>query len=188
MNSNILYGIIAFLVWSAFCSWHYTCNIKGLCFGAEPSSMEQTIEPITSTSKAQADLAKPKSDSTIVQQKIEIPPVNITEDKISFLINSSEFSNPEYANKFILGLKNKIENKHVDIKIEGYTCDLGSELTNQKLGLERATAMKSLLIQNDISGSIIEIVSRGEITSNENTNEERQRNRKVIITIKSTEQ
>lgn len=187
MNSNIPYGIIVFLVWSALCSWHYTCNIKGFCFGVEPN-IEQIIEPITSTNKVQANLGEPKLDSTIVKQKIEIPPVNITEDKISFLINSSEFSNPEYANKFILSLKNSIENKNVDIKIEGYTCDLGSEKTNQKLGLERATAMKSLLIQNDINGSNIEVVSRGEISSNENTNEERQKNRKVIITIKSINQ
>jgi outer membrane protein OmpA-like peptidoglycan-associated protein len=189
MNSNITFGIIVFLAWSTFCSWHYACNIKGLCFGVEPS-MEQTIEPIISTNKAQTDLVASKSDTdTIVALVIKgTPPINIIESNIRFLINSNKFSNPEYVDKFIADLKTNVENRKIKIKIEGFTCDLGNEQINQKLGLERATVMKSLLVQNNFSSSNIELVSHGEIPSNENTNEERLSNRKVIVTIKSIDQ
>jgi outer membrane protein OmpA-like peptidoglycan-associated protein len=47
------------------------------------------------------------------------------------------------------------------IKLTGHTCNLGSDATNQKLGLARAKALGQLLIANGIAKQKIVISSMG---------------------------
>lgn len=71
------------------------------------------------------------------------------------------------------------------ITIEGHTDSEGAEITNDRLGLERAQFAKAYLQNNGIASTKINTVSKGEhnpIASNE-TEEGRAKNRRAVITI-----
>ena len=185
MNSNLTLGSIVFLLWSSLSGWYYVCQIKGLCFepGLSSEKVDESFpvnEGIPKTIEAKA------ADTTSVVAEVSVPSViDITEQKIYFTINSTKFLDQTYVENFTNNLKNEIEGRDVEINIVGFTCDIGKARYNLELGLKRAKAMQAFLNANDIYSSKFEVISLGEIPSKENTDEERQKNRKVTITIKS---
>jgi outer membrane protein OmpA-like peptidoglycan-associated protein len=181
MNSNIILGGITFLLWSTVSSWYYVCNIKGLCNEVDQIEVETISPPVVEEQKEvkMAELAPvAEEEPTLVQ-------INIKEEKIYFLINSSAFLDQSYMDQFLQDLMPQIKDRTVEIEIVGFTCDLGKASYNLELGLQRAKAVKAYLIKNSITSTKIEVSSKGEIPAVAGTEEERKQNRKVSITIKS---
>lgn len=184
MNSNLTLGILAFLAWSCFSIWYYVCEIKGLCY--ETALSTEKAEESSSRLATFSETPKPDTAVAVIEKPI-LQTINITEEKIYFNINSVDFLNPAYVEDFAQNLKAKIEGRDIEINIIGSTCDLGKADYNQKLGLQRAKTMLQFLNNNEITSSKIEVSSQGEISSINGTKEERQKNRKVLVTIKSTD-
>lgn len=180
MNINLTLGAIVFLLWSTFSSWYYVCKIKGLC----PESTTEVEIP--------AEVESP--DQPILEPVVEeieetiLQPISIIEDQIYFSKNSVDFLDTTYVEEFTSKITSDIEGRAVDISIVGYTCDLGRENYNHQLGLRRAEAMKSFLENRNMGNSTFQISSKGESEAEPGTEERRQKDRKVSITIKSTDQ
>lgn len=178
MNINLTLGAIIFLIWSTFSSWYYVCKIKGLC-------PEATIEIETPIEEPE----KPISEPVVEEMKEPVlQPINISEDKIYFLKNSTNFLDPAYVEDITSSMISEIEGREVSIAIVGYTCNLGREEYNQELGLRRAQFIQTFLEGKNIDNSTIEISSKGESEAQGKTEEQRRKERKVSITIKSTDQ
>lgn len=176
MNINLTLGAIVFLAWSTFSSWYYVCKIKGLCL--EPTK-EVVAVPVEKTST-------PPPPETPKEPVVE--PINIYEDQILFSKSSTNFIDPAYVESFTSKVKTKIEGRAVEVSIVGYTCDLGSAKYNQALGLRRAESVQTYLESKNIDYSTIKVSSKGESESQPGTEAQRQKVRKVSITIKSTNQ
>jgi outer membrane protein OmpA-like peptidoglycan-associated protein len=73
-----------------------------------------------------------------------------------------------------------------DLSIVGHTDRKGSQQQNYRLGLNRALAIKSLLISKGVDPSIIEVESHGENNPLINTEDEvaEPRNRRVEVTVR----
>ena len=185
INSNQTTGALVFLVWSVFCSWHYACNIRGLC-SRDLATTEIVSSSVAPVSELKETKSKPIEDpKPIVEEKPALEAISIQRDDIYFNLNSSQLVNEAEVTSFIDNLKNQIEGRKVAISIVGSTCDRGRASYNEKLGLKRAEAFKGFLRENGVSGAQIAVSSIGEIASIDGTEAEREKNRKVSITIKS---
>jgi len=112
--------------------------------------------------------------------------VTLSNDKVTFPLNRSAVSPDaqtlidEAVGRF------KAENRGVFFEIEGHTDSSGPEAYNQKLGLDRATAVRDYLRdQHGIALSRIEVISYGEgrpVVDNK-TRAHRARNRRVVIKV-----
>ncbi|SMD33109.1 OmpA family protein [Reichenbachiella faecimaris] len=177
MNINLTLGAIVFLLWSTFSSWYYVCQIKGLC-------LESTTEVET---PIKTEVPTPPVAEPVVEVPT-LPPISLVEDRIYFDKNSTTLLDPAYVEQVTTRIKSAIEGREVDISIVGYTCDLGRQVYNQNLGLRRAEAIQTFLEDRNIGNSKFEISSKGESEATPGTEEQRQKDRKVSITIKSTDQ
>jgi len=112
--------------------------------------------------------------------------VTLSNDKVTFPVNRAAVS-PDartLVDEAIAQLK--AENRGVYFEIEGHTDSSGSEAYNEKLGLDRATAVRNYMHdQQGIALNRIEVISYGEtkpIVDNK-TREHRARNRRVVINV-----
>ncbi len=185
-HSNQTAGAIVFLIWSLLCSWHYACHIKGQC-----ARTIATAEIIPTSLPSPIEAPEPKAEITeediepeeIVSSTLE--PISIVDEEFYFQFDSDQVANSPGVEEFINNLKTQIKGRKVAISIVGSTCDLGRAEYNQKLGLERARAFKDILDLNGVSAEWFDVSSIGEIASVTGTQAEREKNRKVTITIKS---
>jgi len=189
MNTNLSLGIIVFFLWSTFSSWYYVCQIKGLCLESTPLDQKQILS-VVPTSEEKDSVIKAEVVEPIKTEESQptFLPISISEDNIYFKKNSSNFLNTSYVQSFTEELKAEINNREVEIRIVGFTCDLGRAKYNLKLGQLRAEAMQKYLVSNSINPSKFDIQSKGEEEAVSGTEEERQKNRKVSIIIKSIDQ
>jgi outer membrane protein OmpA-like peptidoglycan-associated protein len=112
--------------------------------------------------------------------------VTLSNDKVTFPVNRAAVS-PDartLVDEAIAQLK--AENRGVYFEIEGHTDSSGSEAYNEKLGLDRATAVRNYMHdQQGIALNRIEVISYGEtkpIVDNK-TREHRAQNRRVVINV-----
>jgi outer membrane protein OmpA-like peptidoglycan-associated protein len=112
--------------------------------------------------------------------------VTLSNDKVTFPVNRAAVS-PDarsLVDEAIAQLK--AENRGVYFEIEGHTDSSGSEAYNDKLGLDRATAVRNYMHdQQGIALNRIEVISYGEtkpIVDNK-TREHRAQNRRVVINV-----
>jgi outer membrane protein OmpA-like peptidoglycan-associated protein len=112
--------------------------------------------------------------------------VTLSNDKVTFPVNRAQIS-PE-AQALIddaIG-KFKAENRGVYFEIEGHTDNTGPEAYNQKLGLDRAEAVRDYLHdQQGIALNRIEVISYGQSrpVADNKTKEHRAENRRVVIKV-----
>lgn len=178
MNINLTLGVIVFLLWSTLSSWYYVCKIKGLCL----ESTTDVETPIVDNAPEQPISEKPKKEEP------KLKPISISEDQIYFVKNSTNFLDTAYVEGMTAQIKSEIEGREVNISIVGYTCNLGKEEYNQRLGLMRATALQAFFESRNLDQSKFEITSKGESEALGKTEAQRKKDRKVTITIKSTDQ
>ena len=112
--------------------------------------------------------------------------VTLSNDKVTFPVNRAQIS-PE-AQALIdeaIG-KFKAENRGVYFEIEGHTDNTGPDAYNQKLGLDRAEAVRDYLHdQQGIALNRMEVISYGEtkpVVDNK-TKDHRAENRRVVIKV-----
>jgi outer membrane protein OmpA-like peptidoglycan-associated protein len=112
--------------------------------------------------------------------------VTLSNDKVTFPVNRAEISDEAKAliDEAIAQLK--AENRGVFFEIEGHTDATGPEEFNQKLGQDRAMAVRNYLHdQHGIALNRIEVISYGEskpVTDNK-TRDNRAQNRRVVIRV-----
>jgi len=112
--------------------------------------------------------------------------VTLSNDKVTFPVNRAAVS-PDartMVDEAIAQLK--AENRGVYFEIEGHTDSSGPEAYNEKLGLDRATAVRNYMHdQHGIALNRMEVISYGEgkpIVDNK-TREHRAQNRRVVINV-----
>jgi outer membrane protein OmpA-like peptidoglycan-associated protein len=112
--------------------------------------------------------------------------VTLSNDKVTFPLNRATIS--DEAKKMIDEAIGPIvaENKGVFFEIEGHTDAVGEVAYNEKLGTERAMAVRAYLHdQHNIALSRMEIISYGETkpVADNKTREGRAQNRRVVIKV-----
>jgi peptidoglycan-associated lipoprotein len=112
--------------------------------------------------------------------------VTLSNDKVTFPLNKADVS--EDAKKMVDEAIAPIvaENKGVFFEIEGYTDGTGEPAYNEKLGEERAMAVRNYLHdQHKIALSRMEVISYGEANpvADNKTREGRAQNRRVVIKV-----
>ncbi|MEO5761662.1 MAG: OmpA family protein [Vicinamibacteria bacterium] len=140
-----------------------------------------------SEAKGSADAAMSKATSAerLAKGKL-LYEVTISNDKVTFPVNRAVVSDD--AKKMIDEALGPIvaENKGVFFEIEGHTDGTGEATYNQKLGEDRAMAVRAYLHdQHHIALSRIEVISYGEtkpVTDNK-TRANRAQNRRVVIRV-----
>lgn len=188
MNINLIFGTLVFLLWSSFSSWYYVCKIKGLCLEREPIVLNE-MEPPVVVEEPDTKVRVASVDTVAVEiAEPRLAPINRTEDKIYFLKNSTEFVDEKYVQSFASGLKSAVEGRQFEVTIVGFTCDLGRENYNLTLGQQRAEAMQAYLKNQNVNPAKFELLSKGESEASADSKADRQKDRKVSITIKSTDQ
>jgi peptidoglycan-associated lipoprotein len=112
--------------------------------------------------------------------------VTLSNDKVTFPVNRAAVS-PDarsLVDEAIAQLK--AENRGVYFEIEGHTDSSGPEAYNEKLGLDRATAVRNYMHdQQGIALNRIEVISYGEtkpVVDNK-TRDHRAQNRRVVINV-----
>ena len=112
--------------------------------------------------------------------------VTLSNDKVTFPVNRAAVSPDARALVDEAIAQLKAENRGVYFEIEGHTDSSGSEAYNEKLGLDRATAVRNYMHdQQGIALNRIEVISYGEtkpIVDNK-TREHRAQNRRVVINV-----
>ena len=112
--------------------------------------------------------------------------VTLSNDKVTFPVNRAAVSTDarSLVDEAIAQLK--AENRGVYFEIEGHTDSSGSDAYNEKLGLDRATAVRNYMHdQQGIALNRIEVISYGEtkpVVDNK-TREHRAQNRRVVINV-----
>ena len=172
---TIVTGIIAFILWSALCTWYYVTRIKG------PSTEEGvTTEQLSSEMTSEA----PEPDSLMLEPEpsVESPgPFTVFHpfDRSSIIPNA-EFDS------YIGNLMDFSEqNEPSGINVIGHTDYLGSDDYNLRLGQRRAESTRDYLVSRGIPAQLITTSSRGEtapLASNE-TESGRAQNRRTEIHI-----
>jgi peptidoglycan-associated lipoprotein len=112
--------------------------------------------------------------------------VTLSNDKVTFPVNRAAVS-PDarsLVDEAIAQLK--AENRGVYFEIEGHTDSTGPDTYNEKLGLDRATAVRNYMHdQLGIALNRLEVISYGEtkpVVDNK-TKEHRAQNRRVVINV-----
>ena len=112
--------------------------------------------------------------------------VTLSNDKVTFPVNRAAVS-PDartLVDEAIAQLK--AENRGVYFEIEGHTDSSGPDAYNEKLGLDRATAVRNYMHdQHGIALNRIEVISYGETRPlvDNKTREHRAQNRRVVINV-----
>jgi outer membrane protein OmpA-like peptidoglycan-associated protein len=134
---------------------------------------------------AQSALVKATEAERAAKGKL-IYTVTLSNDKVTFPINRAEVSDDAKALVDQAIAELKAENKGVFFEIEGHTDNSGPGEYNQKLGEERAMAVRNYLHdQHGIALSRMEVISYGEqkpVLDNK-TRENRAQNRRVVIKV-----
>jgi outer membrane protein OmpA-like peptidoglycan-associated protein len=112
--------------------------------------------------------------------------VTLSNDKVTFPLNKADVSDDakRVVDEAIAPIV--AENKGVFFEIEGYTDGTGEPLYNEKLGEERAEAVRNYLHnQHKIALSRMEVISYGEANpvADNKTREGRAQNRRVVIKV-----
>jgi len=114
--------------------------------------------------------------------------VTLSEDQGNFAFNKAELPDPAKARLDQMVSSLKADPKTIFIEIEGHTDNVGPTEVNQRIGLERAEAVKKYLYeQHQVPLHKINVISYGEekpVAPN-NTKDGRAQNRRVVVKVLS---
>ena len=112
--------------------------------------------------------------------------MTLSNDKVTFPVNRAQVSDEARALIDDAVAKLKQENRGVYFEIEGHTDSTGAAAYNQKLGLDRAEAVRDYMHdQHGIALNRIEVISYGEtkpVVDNK-SRDHRAQNRRVVIKV-----
>jgi peptidoglycan-associated lipoprotein len=143
-------------------------------------------EQIQGASKtAQEALQRALDAGKLAQGKLLYETV-LTDDKVHFGFDKSILSKEAEAALDDFANNLKEQNKGVYIEIQGHTDSVGSEDYNNKLGLDRAEAVRRYLNQKDgLPLHRMSVISYGESApvADNKTREGRSQNRRVVLVV-----
>lgn len=142
------------------------------------------VNDVSATAREALDRAK--AAGVLAQGKF-LYSVVLSDDSVKFPVNSSELSPEAMARLDELVNQLKNENQNVYLEIQGYTDATGSADGNEKLGEQRAEAVRRYLAQQGVPLSRIATISYGEqnpVAPND-SRQGRAQNRRVVIQVLS---
>ncbi len=128
------------------------------------------------------------NDAAIASVRKLVNEVTLSEDQGNFDFGKAELPDTAKARLDQVVQQLKADPKLVWIEIEGHTDNIGSKETNERIGLERAEAVKKYLYtQHQIPLHKINVVTYGEDkpVSPNNTRKGRAENRRVVVRVLS---
>ena len=150
---------------------------------AEGKQTQQQVAQVSKTAQDaldRADKAGKLAEGKLLYEKV------LTDEKAHFPVDSSKISDEAAAALDEFAQRLKAENKNVYLEIQGHTDATGSESYNEKLGLQRAEAVRNYLnMKHQIPLHRMSVISYGEsepIADNK-TREGRSQNRRVTIVV-----
>ena len=184
MNLHILYGSIAFVIWSSFSTWYYVNYIKE--FDEPEAAPIALVEEAPQPTPKAATTPTEKADEPETGVEEEVPTsINISRT-FTFLKNSTELSQVAALGNFLDSLSQAATSTNLEFQVIGHACDLGTPEHNMELG-ERRASFVAKQINSTFDQSEISTQSKGEsepIAPNTSENN-RRKNRRVTITINS---
>lgn len=152
--------------------------------GGQVSSLNGQVGRIGAT--AQEALDRAKAAGVLAEGKFMYSVV-LTDDSIKFPANKAQLTPEAQARLDELVTRLKAENKNVYLEIQGYADATGSPQVNERLGAERAEAVRRYLSSHGVPLSRINTISYGEANpaAPNNTREGRAQNRRVVIQVLS---
>jgi outer membrane protein OmpA-like peptidoglycan-associated protein len=109
----------------------------------------------------------------------------LSDDSVKFLPDSSKLSPEAQARLLDFVQKLKTENRNVYVEIQGHTDSTGSEAANQRLGEERAEAVRLFMNQQGVALNRMSTISYGDkspVAPNK-TKAGRAQNRRVVVIV-----
>jgi outer membrane protein OmpA-like peptidoglycan-associated protein len=119
------------------------------------------------TGKVELPIAQAEPQEPIVQKPVEPKeePAKVEEPLMVRARMHFDFNKANIKKEYIPLLKEvaKVlkENPNINLRIEGYTDDIGTKAYNQKLALKRAMAVKDFLVKEGINPERIQVVGFG---------------------------
>jgi len=118
------------------------------------------------TGKVELPIVQAEPEELIVQKLVELQePARVEEPLMVRARIHFDFNKANIKKEYIPLLKEvaKVlkENPNINLRIEGYTDDIGTKAYNQKLALKRAMAVKDFLVKEGINPERIQVVGFG---------------------------
>jgi Outer membrane protein and related peptidoglycan-associated (lipo)proteins len=118
------------------------------------------------TGKVELPIVQAEPQELIVQKPVELQELAKVEEPLMVRARIHfDFNKADIKKEYIPLLKEvaKVlkENPNINLRIEGYTDDIGTKAYNQKLALKRAMAVKNFLVKEGIKPERIQIVGFG---------------------------
>lgn len=109
----------------------------------------------------------------------------LSDDKVKFGFDQATLSDDARAALDAFAAQLKTENKNVYVEIQGHTDNVGGESYNEKLGAQRAAAVKEYLAKQGIPLFRMETISYGEAApvADNGSREGRAQNRRVVLVV-----
>lgn len=151
----------------------------------QDSKLGQHDQQIATLSReSQEALQRAMSAEKLAQGKL-LYEVTLTDDSVKFDFDKASLkpNGKEVLDNLVNSLK--ASNQSVYIEIQGHTDSVGPKDYNEKLGLERAEAVRRYLSEEGIPLHRMNVISYGEerpVVKN-NTKENRKENRRVVIQV-----
>jgi outer membrane protein OmpA-like peptidoglycan-associated protein len=150
-------------------------------------AQDSQINQVDAKASEAGDLASSaKNDAQKALRGKLLYEVTLSNDKVSFGFNKAQLSDEDRAILDDLAQKIKADNRGLWLEIEGHTDSSGPEEFNERLGRERAEAVRDYLYEvQGIPLHRISVFSYGESQpiADNSTREGRARNRRVVIKV-----
>jgi outer membrane protein OmpA-like peptidoglycan-associated protein len=162
-------------------------RVAGVETGLEQAQMKlkEHDEKIATTSKtAQEALDRAIAAGKLAEGKLLYETV-LTDDKVKFGFDKSVLSTEAKSALDEFAGQLKAQNKPVYIEIQGHTDSIGGDLYNEKLGQDRADAVRIYLSKAGIPLHRMSSISYGETApvADNGAREGRSQNRRVVLVV-----
>jgi len=111
----------------------------------------------------------------------------LSDDSVKFPVDSAKLSPEAEQRLAAFAEKLKTDNRNVYLEIQGHTDARGSDATNQRLGAERAEAVRLFMNQHGVPLNRMSTISYGkkDPVADNKTREGRAQNRRVLLIVMS---
>lgn len=170
----LIIGLLTFFIWSAFSTYIYVCEIRGLC-----------NDPVaTEVGMSNQEISRPVENDVEVQETKVVPENKV----VYFAFDKSDFKPNAGLERYFDELDAYLkQNLLVKLNITGHTDAIGTDDYNLALGYRRAQSVKRYFENKGIPNKKINIESKGESqpVDTNSSQEGRANNRRTVITIKN---
>lgn len=150
----------------------------------EVAEVEEEVEEVVEVVVPEVveEVSEPNEDK---QEEVEETEIEVTGKDIKFEFNTTEKESSTIGSNPALDklAKYLVENPDKRIRLEGHTCDLGSDAVNERISLQRANTVKNYLLSHGVKEDQMEVVAvldKKPLVPNTSI-ENRKKNRRVNI-------